>query len=168
MRQGSWELFRILGVETRLRILEILAERGPIGTGAIAGELGVTPAAVSQHLAVMRRAGLVTKERRGYRVPYSVDQNGLDLCCGHLVELCSCGCGHRGRRRRGPLRQSTVEALRRRERELVKETEAVRERIRSLSRGARPGRVEKGGSERTERPAVRGRARVVTRGRRRK
>jgi DNA-binding transcriptional ArsR family regulator len=141
MPHGHWELFRILGVDTRLRIIELLAEKGPIGTGAIAEKLGVTPAAVSQHLSVLRHAGLVTRERKGYTVPYSVDPGGLDVCCGHLVEICSCGCGD-GRSRRGACEPaSTVAALKRRERELRKELKSVQERVSRLTRKDARGRA---------------------------
>ncbi len=133
MAHGHWELFRILGVDTRLRIIELLAEKGPIGTGEIAEKLGVTPAAVSQHLTVLRHAGLVTRERKGYRVPYSVDSGGLDVCCGHLVDICSCGCGQGRGRRDACTPESTVEALRRRERELQRELRAVQERVKGLT-----------------------------------
>jgi DNA-binding transcriptional ArsR family regulator len=125
----------------------------------IAEELGITPAAVSQHLSVLRHAGLVTAERRGYRVPYSVDPGGLDVCCGHLVDVCSCGCGgaRRGERAsREP--RSTVEALRRRERELEGELKLVRERVTRLTRGKPRGTARSG------RP---GRARGAPAGRRR-
>jgi len=139
MAHGRWELFRILGVDPRLRIIELLADGGPLGTAALAEKLGVTPAAVSQHLAVLRSAGLVTRERRGYRVPYSLNPGGLDLCCGHLVEVCSCGCGHgreHGARRAGAT-TVTVEALRRRARELRAELASVEKRIELLERGER-------------------------------
>lgn len=148
MAHGRWELFRILGVDTRLRIIELLSESGPIGTGEIAEKLGVTPAAVSQHLTVLRHAGLVTRERRGYRVPYSVDSGGLDVCCGHLVDICSCGCGH-GKDHRGACEpESTIEALRRRERELKKELESVQKRVLRLTnkdarRRVRPARSDR-------------------------
>lgn len=141
MPHGRWELFRILGVDTRLRIIELLADEGPLGTAAIAGRLRVTPAAVSQHLAVLRGAGLVTRERRGYRVPYSLDAGGLDACCGHLVEVCSCGCGH-GKRGDSCGRGSTVAAMRRREKELLSELKSVRDGIARLERAGRA----KGGS----------------------
>jgi DNA-binding transcriptional ArsR family regulator len=131
-------------VDTRLRIIELLADKGPLGTGAIAEKLGVTPAAVSQHLTVLRHAGLVTRERRGYRVPYSVDPGGLDVCCGHLVEICSCGCGHGGGRRGACEPESTVEALRKRERELQKELKAVQKRVEGLTREDARGRARSG------------------------
>jgi DNA-binding transcriptional ArsR family regulator len=86
------DLFRVLGATTRLHIIELLKKRGSMGVTDLADELGVTPAAISQHLKLMRQSGLVTKERDGYRVPYSLDADGLTHCCSLLVDACSCDC----------------------------------------------------------------------------
>lgn len=64
--------FRILSVETRARMVELL-KSGPLCVGGLARKLGVTPAAVSQHLKRMRAAGLVTPVRRGYYVHYELN-----------------------------------------------------------------------------------------------
>lgn len=55
-------LGRLLG-ETRANLMVALS--GPVSTGDLARQLEVTPAAVSQHLGVLRSAGLVSTERRG-------------------------------------------------------------------------------------------------------
>ena len=73
-------LFKALSDETRLRLLKLLADRGPEGAlcvGALAEKLGVTQSAVSQHLAVLRAAGLVVDERRGYFVHYRLNRANL-------------------------------------------------------------------------------------------
>ena len=57
-------------------MLELIA-RGPIGSGAIAGEFPLTPAAVSQHLKALREAGLVRVAIDGPRRIYSLDPDGL-------------------------------------------------------------------------------------------
>ncbi len=70
-------LFKALSDETRLRLLKLLAGRGPDGAlcvGALAANLGVTQSAVSQHLAVLRAANLVVDERRGYFVHYRLNR----------------------------------------------------------------------------------------------
>ena len=90
------EMFRVLGATARLHIIELLRRRGSMGVTDLADELGVTPAAVSQHLKLMRQSGLVTKERDGYRVPYSLDTDGLSSCCSMLVDACSCSCHSHG------------------------------------------------------------------------
>jgi DNA-binding transcriptional ArsR family regulator len=87
------EVFRVLGVSSRVKILELLKSEGPLPVKTLAERLGVSPAAVSQHLKAMRYAGLVASERRGYWVPYSVDAEALDNCCSMLIKVCACAPG---------------------------------------------------------------------------
>jgi len=77
---------RTLSVETRLRILALLAKRN-LCVGALACQLGVTQGAVSQHLKILRDAGLVTAERDGYYVHYRVERQALAEWQGALDEL---------------------------------------------------------------------------------
>jgi DNA-binding transcriptional ArsR family regulator len=65
-----------LGDPTRRRILEILRE-GPRPVGEIARRLPVSRPAVSQHLRVLKGAGLVLDRRDGPRRIYGVDPQGL-------------------------------------------------------------------------------------------
>ena len=74
--EGTCQKLRILSVETRLRILSLLAKRD-LCVGALACQLGVTQGAVSQHLKILRDAGLVMAERDGYYVHYRVDRQAL-------------------------------------------------------------------------------------------
>jgi DNA-binding transcriptional ArsR family regulator len=73
-------MFKVLGVETRVKIIGLLRSRGPLGAKGIAELLGITPAAVSQHLKILRQAGLVRNERKGYWIPYSIDEGAGKLC----------------------------------------------------------------------------------------
>ena len=73
-------IFKALSDPTRLRLVQLLAEQGKGGAlcvGALAVALGVSPSAISQHLAVLRSAGLVIDERRGYFVHYRLDRGRL-------------------------------------------------------------------------------------------
>lgn len=90
MKDDCCGMFRALSVGTRVRILEILKAKGPLGAKAIAALVGVTPAAVSQHLKVLREAGLVSSERKGYFIPYRVDPLGLRKCGHRIVAVCAC------------------------------------------------------------------------------
>ena len=65
-----------LGDGTRRLILERL-RRGPLAVGELAAELPVSRPAVSQHLRVLKEAGLVTERRNGTRRLYRVDTDGL-------------------------------------------------------------------------------------------
>ncbi|HLM36435.1 MAG TPA: metalloregulator ArsR/SmtB family transcription factor [Gaiellaceae bacterium] len=65
-----------LGDPTRRAIFEQL-RRGPRAVGEIASELPVSRPAVSQHLRVLKDAGLVTERRQGTRRLYRLDPDGL-------------------------------------------------------------------------------------------
>ena len=67
----------------RARLL--IALRSPATTTALARRLGVTPGAVSQHLAVLHRAGLVDRQRSGRTVLYQASELGLALLAGRPV-----------------------------------------------------------------------------------
>jgi DNA-binding transcriptional ArsR family regulator len=61
---------------TRRTIFETLAER-PVAVGELASELPVSRPAVSQHLKVLKDAGLVSDRAVGTRRIYQVDPDGL-------------------------------------------------------------------------------------------
>jgi DNA-binding transcriptional ArsR family regulator len=92
MCQKEAELFKVLGVESRIRIIDLLKQRGPLGANEMAQILGITPSAVSQHLRILRQAGLVRNQRKGFWIPYEVDQEGLEQCGQVISNVCRCGC----------------------------------------------------------------------------
>jgi DNA-binding transcriptional ArsR family regulator len=65
-----------LGDSTRRAIFERLRE-GPLAVGEIAAGLPVSRPAVSQHLRVLKEAGLVSERRDGTRRLYRLDPDGL-------------------------------------------------------------------------------------------
>jgi DNA-binding transcriptional ArsR family regulator len=65
-----------LGDPTRKAIFELLVER-PRAVVELSGELPVSRPAVSQHLKVLKDAGLVVDQPQGTRRVYSVDPDGL-------------------------------------------------------------------------------------------
>jgi len=67
---------KVIGVPARVRILQLLKGRA-LCVGALASRLDITSGAVSQHLRIMRDAGLVTAEKRGYNVHYSLNEGAL-------------------------------------------------------------------------------------------
>jgi len=69
-------VLKVLAVGTRVRIVQILKGRA-LCVGALASQLDVTQGAVSQHLRVMRDAGLVIDEKRGYFVHYRLNEETL-------------------------------------------------------------------------------------------
>lgn len=86
------ELFKVLSVETRVKIIDLMKRHGPMGAKEIATTIGITTAAVSQHLKILKQAGLVRSERRGYWIPYSIDEDAMENCRELLNKVCTCGC----------------------------------------------------------------------------
>jgi ArsR family transcriptional regulator len=82
-------IYKALGDPTRLKLIRLLSGQPVVFcsgqcngetflcVGALANQLGVTQPAVSQHLRILRQAGLVRGERRGSFVHYSLNQEGL-------------------------------------------------------------------------------------------
>ena len=75
--QGSEQL-DALGDPTRRAIFERLAH-GPLAVGDIAKKFPVSRPAVSQHLKVLKEAGLVRDHAEGTRRLYQVDKKGLEM-----------------------------------------------------------------------------------------
>jgi DNA-binding transcriptional ArsR family regulator len=72
----AYEPLDALGDPTRRAIFERLAG-GPLAVGEIARDLPVSRPAVSQHLKVLKDAGLVTDSQAGNRRLYEVDTGGV-------------------------------------------------------------------------------------------
>jgi len=69
-------IFKALADETRFRIIHLLLTHD-LCVGALAERLSLSKAAVSQHLQILRKAGLVRGEKRGYWTHYGVDKDVL-------------------------------------------------------------------------------------------
>ena len=72
-------VFRALSVDSRVRIVQLLAER-TLCVGALSNLLGISAGAVSQHLRILKDAGLVESDRRGYFIHYRLAP-GAAKCC---------------------------------------------------------------------------------------
>jgi DNA-binding transcriptional ArsR family regulator len=126
------EMFKVLAVETRVKILELLKTQGPLGAKEIARLLGISPAAASQHLKILKQAGLVRSERQGYWIPYAVNPETLEKYRRLLSEVCTCGCRGSGLWQEKEQRETPLEALEHYEQDLHNELETVRLRIKEL------------------------------------
>jgi DNA-binding transcriptional ArsR family regulator len=58
-------LYRALGDETRLRIIGLLAEHGPLPVNELSARVGLSQPLISWHLRILRLAGVITTERHG-------------------------------------------------------------------------------------------------------
>ena len=134
MSKSKAEKFKALGVESRIRIIELLKERAPLGVNQISDVMGITPSAVSQHLKVLKYAGLVQNERQGYWIHYEVDPAALEQCNRMLSEVCKCDCkGMKGASAAKEVKEEDeISLLKKYESELEKELAEIRSRIEAV------------------------------------
>jgi DNA-binding transcriptional ArsR family regulator len=72
---------------TRRQMLDLLLERGESTATALADDLPITRQAVSKHLTVLSRVGLVSSEKSGREIRYRLDVERLDDAAQSLSEL---------------------------------------------------------------------------------
>jgi DNA-binding transcriptional ArsR family regulator len=85
---GYEELFWALGDPTRMAVFDRLRQ-GPQSVGALAAGLPVSRPAISQHLKVLKAAGLVTDQAHGTRRLYRIGGGGLDGLMAYLQAVCA-------------------------------------------------------------------------------
>jgi DNA-binding transcriptional ArsR family regulator len=81
------ELVAAVTEPTRRQLLDLLLERGESTATALADNLPITRQAVSKHLAVLTRVGLVAGEKRGREMRYRLNVERLDRATRSLGEL---------------------------------------------------------------------------------
>lgn len=69
--QSKAEFFRTLGHPVRIRVLELLGD-GPMAVRDLLADVEIEASSLSQQLAVLRRAGIVTSHREGAAVMYAL------------------------------------------------------------------------------------------------
>jgi ArsR family transcriptional regulator len=82
-----FDILKALGDETRYRLVKILLQHD-FCVGALAKQLDMSESAVSQHLKLLRNAGIVKGEKRGYFTHYYIDRGFLRSAAKQLAELC--------------------------------------------------------------------------------
>lgn len=80
------EIAKVLANPVRLRILTLIGH-GEVANGALLDELGISKPNLSQHLALMRRAGLLTVRRDGVRVFYRLTFPEIKEICSSMRQI---------------------------------------------------------------------------------
>jgi ArsR family transcriptional regulator, arsenate/arsenite/antimonite-responsive transcriptional repressor len=75
---------KALADETRQKIM-LLCCCQKLSVSEIVEQLNVTQPTVSHHLAILRKAGLVTVSEEGKQTFYSLNQEAITACCGNLI-----------------------------------------------------------------------------------
>ena len=78
---------KALGHPARVKVLRILAQQEHCVSGSIAEQFDLAPSTVSQHLKVLKEAGLIRGEVDGPRVCYCVEPNALRRLKGLVAVL---------------------------------------------------------------------------------
>ena len=80
------EIAKVLGNPVRLRVLTLIGDR-EVAYGALLDDLGVSKANLSQHLAILRRAGVVAVRRDGVHVHYRLTFPEITKLCAAMRDL---------------------------------------------------------------------------------
>lgn len=86
LNNGMQSIFKALNDETRRRILELLKEKD-MTAGEIADRFHISKPSISHHLDILKRADLVSNEKRGQFVLYSLNTTILDDVLAWLLTL---------------------------------------------------------------------------------
>lgn len=70
------KIFKVLSVDTRMKMVQLLKAHS-LCVNALAHRLDISPAAVSQHLRILRDANVVVTDKKGYFVHYRINAETL-------------------------------------------------------------------------------------------
>jgi DNA-binding transcriptional ArsR family regulator len=87
--QDADRLWGALGDPMRLRLLDLLLERGEATASALATELPITRQGITKHLLVLQRAGLVHAQRAGRETRFSVGDERLAQAQQQMARVAS-------------------------------------------------------------------------------
>lgn len=79
-------LFKALNDETRRRIIELLRERD-MNAGEIAEHFNISKPSISHHLDLLKKADLITSEKKGQFVIYSINTSVLEDVINWLTQI---------------------------------------------------------------------------------
>src|SRR5262249_47485028 len=95
--KATARIFRALADPTRREILQALRSR-ELPAGDIAARFSISAPAVSRHLSILKAAELVSEQREGNRIIYSLEPERLALCLNQFISaVCPAQVFHRKR-----------------------------------------------------------------------
>jgi DNA-binding transcriptional ArsR family regulator len=81
------ELWSAIADPSRRRVLDLLVDNGEASASSLAGLVPFSRQAVSKHLVVLERSGLIRRRKQGREVLYQVDAGRLDDATNAMAEL---------------------------------------------------------------------------------
>jgi DNA-binding transcriptional ArsR family regulator len=85
--QADDELWSAIGDPSRRRVLDLLVSNGEVSASWLAGRVPFSRQAVSKHLVVLERAGLISRRKQGREVLYQVEAGRIDQATRAMAEL---------------------------------------------------------------------------------
>jgi len=85
--QADDELWSAIGDPSRRQVLDLLVSQGAVSASWLAGRVPFSRQAVAKHLAVLERAGLISRRKQGREVVYQVQADRLDQAARAMTEL---------------------------------------------------------------------------------
>jgi DNA-binding transcriptional ArsR family regulator len=85
--QADDELWSAIADPSRRQVLDLLVSRGGVSASWLAGQVPFSRQAVSKHLVVLERAGLVRRHKQGREVLYQVEAGRLDEAARAMAGL---------------------------------------------------------------------------------
>lgn len=79
-------LFKALNDETRRKIIELLKKRD-MNAGEISDEFSMSKPSISHHLDILKRADLVSSEKKGQFIEYSLNTSILEELLNWLINI---------------------------------------------------------------------------------
>ena len=86
------KVFKALSDETRREILKILS-KGDMSMGDIANNFNMSKPAISKHLDILKNAKLITSEKKGQFIIYSINTSVIQQVLGGFLDIFSKGKG---------------------------------------------------------------------------
>ena len=86
-QEDADRLWAALGDPMRLRLLDLLLERGEATASALATALPITRQGVAKHLAVLERSELVVARRAGRELRFAVREDRLDQARRQMAQV---------------------------------------------------------------------------------
>jgi ArsR family transcriptional regulator, cadmium/lead-responsive transcriptional repressor len=87
MAQADEELWSAIADPSRRQVLDLLVSNGDVSASWLAGHVSFSRQAVSKHLVILERTGLVSRRKQGREVLYQVDADRLDQAARAMADL---------------------------------------------------------------------------------
>jgi len=87
--QADDELWSAIGDPSRRRVLDLLVWNPAVSASWLAGHVPFSRQAVSKHLVVLERAGLISRRKQGREVLYQVEADRVDQATRAMADLAS-------------------------------------------------------------------------------